>query len=95
MRNVAAKWTGFLCLGVISAALILGEPLGLREVVTMVLTLGGVTLALQRACREDGRAGEAQQPRQMLCTLALSLASSCSHDGPGRVAKTNAMANLS
>ena len=27
----------------------LGEPLGLREVVAMVLTLGGVTLALQRA----------------------------------------------
>jgi len=36
-------------IGVISAALILGEPLGLREVVAMVLTLGGVTLALQRA----------------------------------------------
>ena len=36
-------------IGVISAALILGEPLGVREVVAMVLTLGGVTLALQRA----------------------------------------------
>ena len=36
-------------IGVISAALILGEPLGLREVVAMVLTLGGVTLALQKA----------------------------------------------
>ena len=36
-------------IGVISAALILGEPLGLREVMAMVLTLGGVTLALQRA----------------------------------------------
>lgn len=36
-------------IGVISAALILGAPLGLREVVAMVLTLGGVTLALQRA----------------------------------------------
>ena len=36
-------------IGVISAALILGEPLSLREVVAMVLTLGGVTLALQKA----------------------------------------------
>ncbi|HVQ68940.1 MAG TPA: DMT family transporter [Bradyrhizobium sp.] len=36
-------------IGVISAALILGEPLGLREVVAMVLVLGGVTLALQKA----------------------------------------------
>jgi hypothetical protein len=35
--------------GVISAAFILGEPLGMREVVAMVLTLGGVTPALQRA----------------------------------------------
>lgn len=35
-------------IGVVSAALILGEPLGLREVAAMVLTLGGVTLALQR-----------------------------------------------
>ncbi|WKA29494.1 DMT family transporter [Bradyrhizobium roseum] len=36
-------------IGVISAALILGEPLGLREIVAMVLVLGGVTLALQKA----------------------------------------------
>ena len=36
-------------IGVISAALILGEPLGLREMVAMVLVLGGVTLALQTA----------------------------------------------
>ena len=36
-------------IGVISAALILGEPLGLREVVAMVLILGGMTLALQKA----------------------------------------------
>ncbi|MGQ0685305.1 DMT family transporter [Bradyrhizobium sp.] len=35
-------------IGVVSAAFILGEPLGLREVAAMVLTLGGVTLALQR-----------------------------------------------
>jgi drug/metabolite transporter (DMT)-like permease len=35
-------------IGVISAALILGEPLGIREVVAMVLVLGGVTLVLQR-----------------------------------------------
>ncbi|WP_298365916.1 DMT family transporter [uncultured Bradyrhizobium sp.] len=36
-------------IGVISAAIILGEPLGLREIGAMALTLGGVTLALQRA----------------------------------------------
>ena len=35
-------------IGVISAALILGEPLGIREVAAMVLVLGGVTLALQK-----------------------------------------------
>ena len=31
-------------IGVVSAAFILGEPLGFREVAAMVLTLGGVTL---------------------------------------------------
>jgi drug/metabolite transporter (DMT)-like permease len=36
-------------LGAVSAALMLGEPLGAREVIAMALTLGGVTLALQRA----------------------------------------------
>jgi drug/metabolite transporter (DMT)-like permease len=36
-------------IGVISAAIILGEPLGLREVAAMALTLGGVTLAVQKA----------------------------------------------
>ena len=36
-------------IGVVSAAFILGEPLGLREIAAMMLTLGGVTLALQRA----------------------------------------------
>jgi drug/metabolite transporter (DMT)-like permease len=36
-------------LAIIAAAIILGEPLGLREVAAMALTLGGVTLALQRA----------------------------------------------
>ncbi len=36
-------------IGVVSAALILGEPLGLREVAAMVLTLGGVTLALRQS----------------------------------------------
>lgn len=36
-------------IGVVSAALILGEPLGLREIAAMVLTLGGVTLALNKA----------------------------------------------
>lgn len=35
-------------MGVIGAALILGEPLGLREVVAMALTLSGVTLALRK-----------------------------------------------
>ena len=36
-------------IGVVSAAFILGEPLGLREIAAMALTLGGVTLALQKA----------------------------------------------
>jgi drug/metabolite transporter (DMT)-like permease len=36
-------------IGVVSAAIILGEPLGPREIAAMALTLGGVTLALQRA----------------------------------------------
>jgi drug/metabolite transporter (DMT)-like permease len=36
-------------LAIIAAAPILGEPLGMREVVAMALTLGGVTLALRRA----------------------------------------------
>jgi drug/metabolite transporter (DMT)-like permease len=36
-------------IGVVSAALILGEPLGLRELAAMLLTLGGVTLALRKA----------------------------------------------
>ena len=36
-------------IGVVSAAIILGEPLGMREVAAMALTLGGVTLALQRS----------------------------------------------
>ncbi|MHC2622728.1 drug/metabolite transporter (DMT)-like permease [Bradyrhizobium huanghuaihaiense] len=47
-----AASTGMLIvpvIGVISAAIILGEPLGLREWAAMALTLGGVTLALQRA----------------------------------------------
>ncbi|WP_454624555.1 DMT family transporter [Bradyrhizobium cenepequi] len=35
-------------LAVIAAAAILDEPLGLREVAAMTLTLGGVTLALQK-----------------------------------------------
>ena len=48
----ASASTGMLLvpvIGVVSAALILGEPLGLREIAAMVLTLGGVTLALQKA----------------------------------------------
>jgi drug/metabolite transporter (DMT)-like permease len=38
-------------IGVVSAALIFGEPLGWREATAMALTLGGVTLALQSSCR--------------------------------------------
>ena len=34
--------------GIISASLLLAEPLGMREVLAMVLTLGGVILALQK-----------------------------------------------
>jgi drug/metabolite transporter (DMT)-like permease len=36
-------------IAVIAAAIILGEPLGLRQVAALVLTLGGVTLALRRS----------------------------------------------
>lgn len=36
-------------LAIFAAAIILGEPLGLRELAAIALTLGGVTLALQRA----------------------------------------------
>jgi drug/metabolite transporter (DMT)-like permease len=35
-------------MGIVAAALALGEPLGAREVVAMALTLGGVALALRR-----------------------------------------------
>jgi drug/metabolite transporter (DMT)-like permease len=35
-------------IGVIAAAMLLGEPLGLREVVAAALTLGGVALAIRR-----------------------------------------------
>lgn len=44
--------TGLLLVPVVAiaaAAVVLGEPLGLRELVAMVLTLGGVVLALRRA----------------------------------------------
>jgi drug/metabolite transporter (DMT)-like permease len=47
----AVASTGMLIvplLGVVFAALLLGEALGAREVVAVGLTLGGVTLALQR-----------------------------------------------
>ncbi|MBN9581394.1 MAG: DMT family transporter [Afipia sp.] len=47
----ATASTGMLLVpvvGVVAAALIIGEPLGLRVVLAMVLTLSGVTLALQR-----------------------------------------------
>ena len=48
----ATAATGMLIvpvLGVIAGAVMLGEPLGLREVAAMVLTLGGVVLALQKS----------------------------------------------
>ncbi len=35
-------------IGVISAAILLGEPLGIREVLAAALTLGGVALAIRR-----------------------------------------------
>jgi drug/metabolite transporter (DMT)-like permease len=44
--------TGMLLVPVLAifvAAIILGEPLGLRELAAIALTIGGVTLALQRA----------------------------------------------
>lgn len=48
----ASASTGMLLVplvGVLSAALILGEPLGIREAMAICFTLGGVALALQRA----------------------------------------------
>src|SRR5215204_5959550 len=39
--------------GVISAAPIVGEPLGLREVLALALTLGGVGLAVREPARSD------------------------------------------
>jgi drug/metabolite transporter (DMT)-like permease len=33
-------------IGIVSSALLIGEPLGLRELISVALTLGGVTLAL-------------------------------------------------
>ena len=35
--------------GIISASLLPGEPLGVREVLAMTLTLGGVVLALRKS----------------------------------------------
>ena len=35
--------------GILSASLMLGEPLGIREVLAMTLTLSGVVLALRSA----------------------------------------------
>jgi len=48
----ATASTGMLLVpvvGVVAAAAMVGESLGLRVILAMVLTLGGVTLALQRA----------------------------------------------
>lgn len=48
----ATASTGMLLVpivGVVSATMMVGEPLGLREILAMAFTLGGVTLALQRA----------------------------------------------
>jgi drug/metabolite transporter (DMT)-like permease len=35
-------------IGIVAAALVLGEPLGWKEAVAMALTLSGVALALRR-----------------------------------------------
>ena len=35
-------------MGIVAAALALGEPLGLQEIAAMALTLSGVALALRR-----------------------------------------------
>jgi drug/metabolite transporter (DMT)-like permease len=35
-------------MGVIAAAVVLGEPLGAREIIAAALTLGGVALAIKR-----------------------------------------------
>jgi len=35
-------------IGIIAAAMMLGEPLGIREALAMMLTLAGVALALQK-----------------------------------------------
>jgi drug/metabolite transporter (DMT)-like permease len=43
-------------LGVIAAAVVLGEPLGLREAVAMAITLGGVLLALRKPAVDAGSA---------------------------------------
>jgi drug/metabolite transporter (DMT)-like permease len=48
----ASASTGMLIapvIGVVSAGVILGEPLGIRELIAMALTLSGVTIALQRS----------------------------------------------
>jgi drug/metabolite transporter (DMT)-like permease len=48
----ASASTGMLLvpiIAIVAAAIILGEPLGLKELAALVLTLGGVALALQRA----------------------------------------------
>jgi hypothetical protein len=34
--------------GVVGAAIALGEPFGLRELIALMLTLGGVLLAIQQ-----------------------------------------------
>jgi drug/metabolite transporter (DMT)-like permease len=57
----AAASTGMLLvplLGVVFAALLLGEALGAREVVAVGLTLGGVTLALQRTSVVEAKTGD-------------------------------------
>jgi len=38
-------------IGIVSSALLIGEPFGLRELISVALTLGGVTLALSRSHR--------------------------------------------
>ena len=71
-------------IGVIAAAVLLGEPLGLREVVAIALTLGGVALALRKVVTRPGpnRRNSAcsaehphEQPRQIARISVLTICS--------------------
>jgi drug/metabolite transporter (DMT)-like permease len=49
-------------IGIIAAAMMLGEPLGIREALAMMLTLAGVALALQKPKFPDAECR--MKPRQ-------------------------------